>query len=81
MGLILRFLREYVKWAWAGKPLRSSEEMGRIFSICESCPFFDRYAPGETYGTCNKCGCNLDKTDKGRNKIAWATTKCPEEKW
>jgi len=81
MGLILRFLKEYVKWTLKGKPIRSDQEMGRIFSICEGCPFFQRYAPGADFGICGKCGCNLDKTDKGRNKIAWGTTKCPDNRW
>ena len=79
--VIFRFIKEYIKWFLKGKPLRSDKEMDRIFSICEECPEFERYAPGCTFGNCKVCGCHLDKEDKGMNKIAWATTKCPLKKW
>lgn len=79
--MILRFLKELFKWALHGFPLRSDSEMERIFSICEKCPEFERYAPECDFGSCKVCGCNLDKKDKGRNKIAWATTRCPLNKW
>lgn len=81
MGLIFRFLKEYIKWFLKGKPFRSDKEMDRIFGICEKCPEFERYAPGCTFGNCKVCGCHIDKNDKSMNKIAWATTKCPLRKW
>jgi hypothetical protein len=85
MGLkikrVIRFSVEFTKWALHGFPIRNKEEMADIFEICEDCPEFERYAPGCTFGTCKVCGCNLDKEDRGRNKIAWATTRCPLKKW
>ncbi len=81
MTKLFRFLKELARWVLAGRPIRSDEQMGKIFSICEQCPEFERYAPGCDFGHCKVCGCNLDKTDKGRNKIAWGTTKCPLNKW
>ena len=81
MNLIFRFLYELTRWILAGRPIRTEQEMSKIFSICEQCPEFERYAPGCDFGKCNVCGCNLDKIDKGRNKIAWGTTSCPLKKW
>lgn len=76
-----RYFKEREEWSNQGKPLRSDEEMEHIFSICQSCPLFEKIS--EKFGRCGDCGCMLHKSRKFMNKIAWATTSCPldEPKW
>jgi hypothetical protein len=76
-----RYLAERKRWANEDKPVRSPEEMERIFNICRECPLFNKST--EVSGTCNECGCSLHKSRLTLNKIAWATTSCPleEPKW
>lgn len=59
--------------------MRSPEEMGEYYAICQACPLFRRgegYFPG--YDLCGECGCNLHPSAETLNKLAWATTKCPK---
>lgn len=81
MSKYLRFIKEVVRWVLRGCPIRDEKKMSEIFQVCEQCPEFDRYAPGVDYGICKVCKCNLHRTDKKLNKIAWATTKCPLGRW
>lgn len=74
---LYNFIRESAIWRSKGFPVRSDEEMLRIYSICSGCEHF-------ASNSCTVCGCRLHPTDKLMpNKIAWATTKCPldEPKW
>ena len=81
---IKQYNKERKKWKKAGKPMRSEQEMKRIYEICKQCPMFNPgggYVPG--YDQCDICKCNLDSKKKKLNKIAWATTHCPDNppKW
>lgn len=68
---IKSFAKSYKEWTDNRKPLRTDEEVERIYNdICEPCEFFKK-------GRCDLCGCNL------KTKIKWQTTKCPHNppKW
>lgn len=84
IDLIKQYEKEKKKWKKAGKPMRTKEEMERIYSICSKCPLFQKdegWVPG--YDKCGVCQCNLHPTAKKLNKIAWGTTHCPDNppKW
>jgi hypothetical protein len=71
------YAKEKSKWSRAGKPLRSDEEIIRIFDTkCKPCPYFN--PTGETTGSCKICRCFLKREGHEINKIAWATTECPD---
>lgn len=76
ISLTKRYTLERKKWVNAGKPLRSPEEIERIFRICQACPFF--FAESSASGSCNICGCQIKRRGKLMNKAAWATTECPK---
>lgn len=67
------------KWAWAGCPVRTHEEMKWLYAICLRC---DEYAEGK----CSICGCPV-KNKRGmliKNKAALSTETCPHpdgSKW
>lgn len=76
-----------LRWIAAGSPLRSSEEVDQIFSICKSCEHFKE-------NQCTTCGCNVRSSQKESttilgihvpagmtNKLRRATEKCPVGKW
>lgn len=80
-GILLgaRFLKEWFKWKiFYGGRYRKKYEVDRIFSICSSCPLFDKYAPDVEYGNCSICGCHISR-EIGFNKAAWSSTKCPDK--
>lgn len=83
--LAARYAAERKIWKRAGKPMRTEERMIDIHSnICSQCPFFEPgngWLPG--YDRCGKCLCNLHPTHTTLNKLAWATTHCPDnpERW
>lgn len=79
--MISQYLQERAKWTKAGKPLRTQEEMDKLFTICNSCPQYKKYSDHD--GQCSVCGCNIKKEGTFLNKIAWGTTRCPlpEPKW
>ena len=76
ISLAKRYAKEREMWVRAGKPLRSPEEIERIFRICSGCPFF--FADSSVSGSCSICGCHIKKRGKLMNKAAWATTECPK---
>lgn len=64
------------KWVDAGKPLRTDEEIVRIYDeICVPCEHFKE-------DSCGLCGCRLKRdVANATNKIAMATEECPINKW
>ena len=73
----VRYFNEREIWKKAGKPLRSDEEIFRIFTeICSECEYFNK-------NMCKICGCRLKSKGTTMNKIAWSTTNCPmsQPKW
>jgi len=80
--LIRNFRKERKKWLNAGRPLRTQKQMHTIFEdICSKCDYFE--PTGKDKGKCQRCGCRLSKDGIMLNKIAWATTQCPDDppKW
>ena len=81
LGKAGRFLAETGRWVVGGIPYRTKTAIDVIFTeVCQPCEYF-KQGPVFDYGTCEKCGCPLKRAGKTRNKIAWATSKCPEGKW
>ena len=77
-SLANRYYKERKAWIEAGKPYRDKEEMERVYNICQECPFFQR-SNIRHGGKCGLCGCLLSAKGYKMNKIAWATTSCPDE--
>jgi hypothetical protein len=72
---------EKAVWEKAGRPLRSPERIAQIHDeLCKPC---DYYSTHLGFNTCQLCGCGLRKKGAMMNKIAWATTSCPDKppKW
>lgn len=75
---IKAYREELAKWEEAGKPYRSKSEIEFIYKeYCEKCEYLTSQM---SVSVCDKCGCFLGKT-LTLNKIALATTNCPEKKW
>ena len=65
-----RWTKAVAKWAAAGMPNRSDEEVVLIYELCSS-NVCNRFNP---HGSCNVCGCKLSKSKIGFiNKIRMAT--------
>ena len=74
--LAYRYTRALSRWIKAGRPVRSKEEIRRIFETC--CNPCEDYAEG----TCRHCGCRVNLAAAGAlNKIAMATEECPLDTW
>ena len=73
-----RYASAAVTWLLAGRPVRSDEEVSRIYAqVCGPC---DAFLPDK--GTCGVCGCRVNKSRAGLvNKIRQATQHCPRKKW
>jgi len=66
-----------LRWAKAGWPRRTAEEVAACVATCESCDHYDHQKQA-----CGKCGCRV--SCKGlaiRNKAKMRTEECPEGKW
>lgn len=72
-----RYTRALAKWAVAGFPTRTQEEVVRIEAeLCRPCEYYRD-------GRCRKCGCNVNTAMVLLNKIRMATEHCPLDppKW
>jgi hypothetical protein len=70
----MHYARSLAQWAWAGFPVRSTEETAIRYKICMGCDEFDG-------GKCTICGCPVKKK-RGmliKNKAALKTEQCPHE--
>ena len=78
LGLTYRYTRALYRWIKAGRPVRSEEEIRRIFeTFCEPCEARDVES-----SSCLHCGCRVNRMQAAMlNKIAMATEECPLEKW
>lgn len=65
----------HAKWAKAGMPTRSAEDIAKVFAICRTCIYFAEASP--TRGHCKICGCGLAAAGGLGNKISMATEHCP----
>ena len=79
MKRAISFVASKAKHVLAGSPYRSESEIKSIFT--EKCLPCDSYRGTLSMGRCTKCGCPLKKIGNSKNKIAWATSSCPEGKW
>lgn len=84
-----RYAKAIARWEAAGSPVRSDDEVLRIYAICETCKFF-----ADNRCTHKTCGCSvLPPVDEKAtlaglilpqgfaNKLRMATEKCPVRKW
>lgn len=66
------------KWIAAGRPVRSDEEVAKLFDQCQS-NVCGLYRPKEDgVGRCAGCGCWLKRNGGLMNKLKWATEDCPK---
>lgn len=74
-----RLLWELIRWMWNGGKVRTQKEMLIIHNICSECPHFVKDGGfGEGFDKCGICECNLHPSSTKLNKIALASTKCPD---
>ena len=73
-----RYTRALSRWIKAGRPVRSEEDINRIFeTACEPCEARD---PERSF--CRHCGCRVNLSPSAMmNKIAMATEECPLHRW
>jgi len=73
-----RWMKAVGRWIKAGRPVRSDEQVQRIFEeICRPCEQFDPRTE-----SCRVCGCRTNSYGGPlRNKIAMQTERCPKGKW
>ena len=76
-----QYIEERRKWKEAGKPVRSMQRIQELFDICRTCENFLKLTSNS--GQCKICTCFLRKNSTSKNKLAFATTRCPleEPKW
>lgn len=73
--------RATTKWLVAGRPLRASGEVARLYDeVCVPCEHREP-AADEDISWCRKCGCRLARTDRVFHKLMLATEHCPLGKW
>lgn len=74
---ISNYKEENRKWNDSGNPLRTPERINELFQICSQCPHFVKL-PLITTGQCSICSCFIKQHSNTLNKLAWATTECPD---
>lgn len=74
----IHYVKAVAGWGLSGMPVRSDEEVARIFAEhCRPCKHFDL-----AHGTCTVCGCCVTESGPAlRNKIKMASERCPAGKW
>lgn len=76
-SLVIRgwnFANALARWALAGMPRRTQEQIDARLAICQACPALQN-------DHCTKCGCACVENNRLINKLALATEKCPDGKW
>lgn len=71
--MITNTAQELAKWARAGFPVTTEEEVQKRAQICQACEFWDPYAYGRL-GKCKKCQCS-------GAKHMLKTSRCPIGLW
>lgn len=74
IGKVMNYQAAVRKWVGAGRPVRSQEEIDRIYEEhCSQCNMYDKARK-----ICNSCGCPATKDQPAlRNKLKMATEACP----
>lgn len=75
------YAKALARWAAAGRPRRSQEEITEILIVCRACPYFRPGSKSTDNGHCKLCGCGLSEKNQVTNKAMMATENCPEKKW
>jgi hypothetical protein len=76
---IAQYRQEKINWKAHGEPRRTEARIQELYQICEPC---EHYIPLlESVGQCGQCSCILRRDGERMNKLAWATTRCPIDKW
>ena len=71
------FIKALARHAGDGFKKRTKEQIEVILEThCNKCRYFNGVAC-----THEKCGCNVNREEQFFNKIAWASEKCPIDKW
>ena len=71
----IRLWQERKRWIQSGRLLRTDERIEEIYDeYCAPCEHFNK-------DTCGVCGCRIKRKGTFLNKLAWATTECPVQKW
>jgi hypothetical protein len=66
-----------IRWAKAGRPVRSQEEVEVLHKICLKCDWHDPESQ-----RCRGCGCRVTVSSIAiTNKLKMATEHCPKEKF
>lgn len=78
----LNFAIAYSKWAKAGKPLRTDEQIFKLYDdYCSKCPLDAFIKKGPDRGICDKCGCHIKRVSASEDKVnmlAWPTEGCKD---
>jgi hypothetical protein len=75
------YRQEKENWKASGQPVRSDEKVAELYEICISCDEYIAMPLAKDRGQCKICTCLLSKDGDHMNKLRWATTKCPINKW
>jgi uncharacterized paraquat-inducible protein A len=73
---ICRFLYALFWHIISGFPTANSTQILERYDICVQCENFNK-----DKSICNICGCNLSRRKEFMNKLAWADSECPINKW
>lgn len=73
---VFRFLYALFWHIISGFPTANNQQILERYSICIICENFNHEK-----SICNICGCNLSKRKEFMNKLAWADSECPIDKW
>jgi len=71
------YLKERHKWVKSGKQYRSLKLIEYIYdTFCKNC---EHNINNDGNNLCNICGCFIAPQGTKMNKLAWTTTKCPDD--
>jgi len=76
-----QYKKEQGEWLEQGAPLRSKEKIEEIYSICDQCDKGIKVNQLVNIIQCSECTCFIRPKGTKANKAAWATTRCPLDKW
>ena len=76
MTMVRQYMDERAIWVASGSPLRTDERIAELFKICQACPKIESTL-GQSF--CGICHCRVANSGTKLNKLAWATTVCPDD--
>jgi len=78
----VNFSKAAAKHVAAGRPIATDEQVAERWAICQACEIFKPKSEGQGVCTHKSCGCALKAVGlTGKNKLRWADSVCPLEKW